>query len=304
MKFLQQLNEEYRLFNITDDGIEEIDIEALLSDEDPVDSEDFEDTDEFGDHEESDTDSEMDYDLDDDMGDNNYNTRNQNYNRTITPNMDDGLDDLDDEDSDEVSPGELGMDSDLTGLDFDEESDEDDTPDFSNVEDTEYVTDDTEDYNFGDNDTSDFSVENPNNYKNDDFNLDSFSDSDETENDDNSNAEDFFGDEEESPDTDEEFADDVEGDEEEEDPDFQGTIRTVRGANLVYKRQIEDGTYTELWIFTSPDDGMEEQSKIRRAILAGTDIPSNRETSEDGSQTAEQTNVGNVTFIKIIGLEN
>lgn len=90
---------------------------------------------------------------------------------------------------------------------------------------------------------------------------------------------------------------------EEVDPSFQGEIRTVTGANLVYKRQDDGGTYEELWIYNVGDD-VKAEVQIRRAILAGTDIlPSNRE-SEDGSQQADTYTVGNIQFLKLTGLPN
>ena len=102
-----------------------------------------------------------------------------------------------------------------------------------------------------------------------------------------------FGDEGEG-----EFQDDVDGD-----PDFQGNIRTVAGANLVYKRKGEDGNYEELWVFNIGED-MKQESRLRRAILAGTDIVPNQRESEDGSQREETWSVGNVQYLKLTGIPN
>lgn len=90
---------------------------------------------------------------------------------------------------------------------------------------------------------------------------------------------------------------------EEEDPNFQGNIRTVAGANLVYKRKEEDGNYEELWIYNVGND-IKKETQIRRAILAGTDIVPSQRESEDGTQRAETFTVGNVQYLKISGLPN
>lgn len=90
---------------------------------------------------------------------------------------------------------------------------------------------------------------------------------------------------------------------EEEDPNFQGNIRTVAGADLVYKRKVEDGNYEELWIYNVGTD-IKKETQIRRAILAGTDIVPSQRESEDGTQRSETFTVGNVQYLKISGLPN
>lgn len=90
---------------------------------------------------------------------------------------------------------------------------------------------------------------------------------------------------------------------EDEDPDFQGNIRTVAGADLVYKRKEEDGNYEELWIYNVGTD-IKKETQIRRAILAGTDIVPSQRESEDGTQRSETFTVGNVQYLKISGLPN
>lgn len=87
----------------------------------------------------------------------------------------------------------------------------------------------------------------------------------------------------------------------EDNPDFQGEIRTVRGANLVFKRKSEDGNFEELWIYNVGKD-IKRETQIRRAILAGTDIDPGAQESKDGSQVADTTTVGNVQFLHITGL--
>lgn len=87
----------------------------------------------------------------------------------------------------------------------------------------------------------------------------------------------------------------------EDDANFQGVIRTVKGANLVYKRQAEDNTFTELWIINIGND-MKKESQTKRAILAGTDIDAQSQESQDGKQHMELYTVGNVQFIELTGL--
>lgn len=88
-----------------------------------------------------------------------------------------------------------------------------------------------------------------------------------------------------------------------EDPDYQGIIRTVAGAFLVYKRKVDDGSYEELWMYNI-NGNMKEEARIRRSILAGTDIGPQDVTSENGEQESETTTVGNVQYLKITGLPN
>lgn len=95
----------------------------------------------------------------------------------------------------------------------------------------------------------------------------------------------------------------VEEDPVEEDPDFQGIVRTVAGACLVYKRKNEDGSYDELWIY-NVGTNMRDEVKIRRAILSGTDIQPHDVSSPDGTQRLETTTIGNVQYISISGLPN
>jgi hypothetical protein len=94
---------------------------------------------------------------------------------------------------------------------------------------------------------------------------------------------------------------DIGEEEEDGDADFQGEIRTVRGANLVYKRKNENGNFEELWVYNVGND-IKRESQIRRAILAGTDINPNTEESEDGEQYADTSTIGNVQFLNIVGI--
>jgi hypothetical protein len=95
----------------------------------------------------------------------------------------------------------------------------------------------------------------------------------------------------------------IDGFEVEGDPDKQGLIRTVKGAHLVYKRKNEEGTYDELWVFSTGDD-IKNTLEVRRAILAGTDIPPRALKSENGQQSYTLTSLGNGQILHIKGLPN
>jgi hypothetical protein len=97
--------------------------------------------------------------------------------------------------------------------------------------------------------------------------------------------------------------DGIEGSSQQNDEDFQGSIRTVRGACLVYKRQQEDGTFEELWIYNTGRK-FQREDKIKKGIIAGTDIDLTKLQSQDGSQKLKITTVGNVQFLNITGLPN
>lgn len=105
-------------------------------------------------------------------------------------------------------------------------------------------------------------------------------------------------------DSDEDMGDDeyMDFEDGEEDPDRQGLIRVVPGAHLVYKRVNEEGTFEELWIYNIPENDLNGELEIRRAIIAGTDIPRNKTQSEDGVQSYELWTAGNAQLIKIVGL--
>ncbi len=91
--------------------------------------------------------------------------------------------------------------------------------------------------------------------------------------------------------------------EEPEDPKRAGLIRVVDNAHLIYKRQSENGTYEELWIYNIRNDANDEL-KIRRDILAGTDIPPQKTRSPDGVQSYTSTTMGNAQMLEIKGLPN
>jgi hypothetical protein len=95
----------------------------------------------------------------------------------------------------------------------------------------------------------------------------------------------------------------VTGVEVEGDPNRQGLVRTVKGAHLVFKRKNEEGTFDELWVFGTGGD-MKNSLEVRRAILAGTDIPPRAIKSQDGSQSYTLTSLGNGQLLNIKGLPN
>lgn len=99
------------------------------------------------------------------------------------------------------------------------------------------------------------------------------------------------------------FGNDAASDESEEDPDRQGTIRTVKGAKMIYKRQQPDGTFSEMWAY-NVGQGLHETLSVKRAILSGTDIPENHFESADGKQRYKIVTMGNAQLIKIEGLPN
>lgn len=88
---------------------------------------------------------------------------------------------------------------------------------------------------------------------------------------------------------------------ENKDPNRQGVIRVVAGAHLVYKRQKDESSYEELWIF-NVGNKLEDELKIKRAILAGTDIEQNKVRSQDGSQSYTLVTMGNAQMLCIHGL--
>jgi hypothetical protein len=92
---------------------------------------------------------------------------------------------------------------------------------------------------------------------------------------------------------------DMEGNPEDE----EAVIRTVDGAHLVKKEQGEDGKFEEIWIYNIGKN-MKDALKIRRDILAGTDIGEKKTTSEDGEQSYTLWTSGNAQILHIKGLAN
>lgn len=133
----------------------------------------------------------------------------------------------------------------------------------------------------------------------DDFEFDFNGDGDINPEGEEENQDDEFGDENQ----DDQFSFEEEGLDAPEDENFEGNIRTVAGADLVYKRKTEDGNFEELWIYTVGND-IRKETQIRKAILAGTDIVPSQRESEDGEQRSETTTLGNIQYLKINGIPN
>lgn len=87
------------------------------------------------------------------------------------------------------------------------------------------------------------------------------------------------------------------------DPDKQGLLRRVDGAHLVYKRQTENGTFEELWIFEAGEK-MDGELQTKQSILAGTDIDPQTGSSESGEQQYELWTAGNAQIMRVHGLPN
>ena len=92
-----------------------------------------------------------------------------------------------------------------------------------------------------------------------------------------------------------------------EDPDRQGSIRTIPDAHLVYKRKNDHNLYDELWIYKQNQHDSWTM-KTYDAIIAGSDIPKGSTSSPDSQQTVERWEVGDPTntlvFVHIKGLPN
>lgn len=112
----------------------------------------------------------------------------------------------------------------------------------------------------------------------------------------------FGGEEQPEDEMGDEFGEEpMDGQEEEPtDPDRAGLIRYVKGAHLVYKREQDDGTYEEMWIYNSGE--FKKDIEVKKAILAGTDIPPNATQSPDGAQTVKMWSAGNADIVHITGL--
>lgn len=111
---------------------------------------------------------------------------------------------------------------------------------------------------------------------------------------------DEFSDDDEDPESDDEFSD-LDPEEDDGDSKFQGIIRSVKGAYLVSKRQQPDETYTEVWMY-NVGEKYDDDANIRSAILSGTDIDPTKGYSEDNSQEAHMTTLGNVQYLTVSGV--
>lgn len=86
-----------------------------------------------------------------------------------------------------------------------------------------------------------------------------------------------------------------------EDSNFQGDIREIPGARLVYKRKNETGTYDEMWVYVM-SKSMRDENNIKQSILSGTDVEPNSQQSPDGKQSYSMWTIGNRQMIKVSGL--
>lgn len=84
-------------------------------------------------------------------------------------------------------------------------------------------------------------------------------------------------------------------------PKYEGTVRAVKGAYLVSRKEQADETFTEIWIYNVGKD-FDSESNVRKAILAGTDVDPTKNVSEDGTQEAVLKSIGNVQFLTVTGL--
>jgi hypothetical protein len=88
---------------------------------------------------------------------------------------------------------------------------------------------------------------------------------------------------------------------EEEPSEFEGVVRSVKGAVLVSKKQQPDETYTEVWMYNAGKK-YKHEANIRRSVLSGTDIDPSRNFSEDGSQEATIVTLGNIQYMTLSGI--
>ena len=84
---------------------------------------------------------------------------------------------------------------------------------------------------------------------------------------------------------------------------YQGNVRTVQNARLIYKRKQPNGTYEELWLFNVSSDP-KINAKIKKDILTITNIDDTdeRRISPDGGQTHETSVIGNIAYVKVSGI--
>ena len=95
---------------------------------------------------------------------------------------------------------------------------------------------------------------------------------------------------------------DSESKEKDSDPNRQGLIRNVDGAHLIYKRQNSTEQYDELWVWELQSRKIDDEIKVKKNILSGTDIPIDAQKSKDNEQYFELKTIGNVSFMKIFNL--
>jgi hypothetical protein len=95
----------------------------------------------------------------------------------------------------------------------------------------------------------------------------------------------------------------VENSDEVGDPDnnwFQGDLRYVKDAKLVYKIKNSTGTFDELWAY---NDGRID-NRILQNILAGTDILLGQTDGTHDNQYYDVWKAGGVVMVKIFNIPN
>lgn len=83
----------------------------------------------------------------------------------------------------------------------------------------------------------------------------------------------------------------------------EGILRTVPKASMIYKREQQDGTFEEMWIYNTTKDNRRDQ-QIYNNIVSGSDIPQGGSQSEDKTQGVETWAIGNVKMVLLTGLTN
>ena len=78
-------------------------------------------------------------------------------------------------------------------------------------------------------------------------------------------------------------------------------VNKIKCAHILVKKQSEALAIQER---LKQGEKFYDELDVRRDILAGTDIPVNKTKSDDGSQSTDSWNVGNIQYIEIKGLPN
>jgi hypothetical protein len=78
--------------------------------------------------------------------------------------------------------------------------------------------------------------------------------------------------------------------------------RRVPRAKMLWKRKEDGGTFTERWWYIATN--IDDLVAIKRRILAGTDIPTNKSVSPDGQQAVTMEQFGDVCYLTITGLSS
>lgn len=82
---------------------------------------------------------------------------------------------------------------------------------------------------------------------------------------------------------------------------YEGELRHVKGAKLLWKIKDDDGSYTERWMYHARN--LEELIDGKRRILVGTDIHPSKNRSPDGSQSFAVEQYGEIVWMTITGVK-